>query len=335
MIAEQTQMFAEAGQGGAVAARQLAANATLMQTIGARLRAADPPVIFTCGRGSSDHAATFAKYLFETRLRIATVSQAPSLASLSAAPLRHMQGAPFIVISQSGRSPDLLLSAQAARDAGALVIALVNDTASPLAEIADSVVPLHAGPETSVAATKSFIASLVAIVHLTAAWCNDAALLRALGGLGAVLEAAWTKDCAADEAMVLNAPSLFVLGRQLTLGIAQEAALKFKETSGIHAEAFSIAEVAHGPMALVTTGFPLLVFPPAPAARAGMADLLEQLGARGARIVMADGPHAGMHPALAPIAMIQSFYHMVNAIAVNRGYDPDHPPLLNKVTKTR
>ncbi len=344
MIAERTQMFLEAGQGAAVAAQQLAANAGLMRAVGARLRAADPSMIFTCGRGSSDHAATFAKYLFETRLGIPTVSQAPSLASLAAAPLRHMQGAPFIVISQSGRSPDLLLSAAAARKAGALVIALVNDSASPLADLAEIVVPLHAGPETSIAATKSFIAALVAIAHLTAEWGGDDGLQDALGGLGSALDTAWTQQWSAGVTLFAEASSLFVLGRQLTLGIAQEAALKFKETSGIHAEAFSIAEVAHGPMALVKPGFALLVFPPADAARAGMADLLDALASRGARIAVAGASlpglmtlpdAAGLHPALEPIAMVQSFYRMVNAIAVARGHDPDHPPLLNKVTRTR
>ena len=130
------------------AARQHVANARLIADLAKRLRALDPQIIFTCARGSSDHAATFANYLFETRLRIPTVSQAPSISSIYGAPLLHMKNQPFILISQSGKSPDLLLSAQAASKAGAIVIAFVNDIQSPLAQMAEIVVPLHAGPET-------------------------------------------------------------------------------------------------------------------------------------------------------------------------------------------
>ena len=344
IAAESTRMFAEAAQGSEVAARQFSHNQTLMCDLGARLRKSAPQIVFTCARGSSDHAATFAKYMIETRLRLPTVSQAPSISSIYGGQLLHMAGAPFIAISQSGRSPDLLLSAQAARAAGALVIALVNDVASPLAELAEVVVPLHAGTETSVAATKSYIAALAAIVHLCAEWGQDGELLTALRELPLALEQAWDQDWSAAVRVFTGPPSAFVLGRGLTFGIAQEAALKFKETSGIHAEAFSLAEVAHGPMALVKSGFPLLVFPPFDQARLGLEALLAALAERGASVVIPGPPSAGMtavpvaadlHPALAPIVMIQSFYRMINATATARGYDPDRPPHLHKVTSTR
>ncbi len=342
--AVQTQMHIEAGQAAGVVRHQLVANATLMRETANFLRVLAPPIIFTCARGSSDHAATFAKYMFETRLRIATVSQAPSISSIYGGPLLNMKDVPFIVVSQSGRSPDLLISAEAAKAAGALVIALVNDTGSPLAQLANIVIPLHAGPETSVAATKSYIASLAAIAHLVALWSQDSDLQIGLRSLDADLEIAFAADWSAAEELFAQAQSLFVLGRGLTLAVAQEAALKFKETSGLHAEAFSLAEVAHGPMALIKPGFPLLVFPPQDKAALGLEALIEKFAARGAHIAMAGAalpdvvqlPLAkGLHPALAPIAMVQSFYALVNAIAVKRGYDPDHPPLLNKVTETR
>lgn len=344
IAAESTRMFAEAAQGSQVAARQFSHNQTLMSDLGMRLRSSAPQIVFTCARGSSDHAATFAKYMIETRLRLPTVSQAPSISSIYGGQLLHMAGAPFIAISQSGRSPDLLLSAEAARAAGALVIALVNDVASPLAELAEVVVPLDAGTETSVAATKSYIAALAAIVHLCAEWGQDGELLTALRELPLALEQAWEQDWSAAERVFTGPPSAFVLGRGLTFGIAQEAALKFKETSGIHAEAFSLAEVAHGPMALVKPGFPVLVFPPFDQARLGLEALLAALAERGASVVIPGPPSAGMtavpvaadlHPALAPIVMIESFYRMINATATARGYDPDRPPHLHKVTSTR
>jgi glutamine---fructose-6-phosphate transaminase (isomerizing) len=345
MIAQaRTQMYVEAGQAADAVRRQFAANAALMFETAKALRLLAPPIIFTCARGSSDHAATFAKYMFETRLRIATVSQAPSISSIYGDPLLNMKNIPFIVISQSGRSPDLLISAEAAKSAGALVIALVNDTSSPLAMLAHIMIPLHAGPETSVAATKSYIATLAAIAHLAAHWSQDKELQTQLESLDAALADACAADWSAAESLFVPAQSLFVLGRGLTLGIAQEAALKFKETCGLHAEAFSLAEVTHGPMALIKPGFPLLVFPPQDKAALGLEALIEKFIARGAHIAMVgpalpDVSHlplgAGLHPALAPIAMVQSFYMLANAISVKRGYDPDHPPWLNKVTETR
>ena len=339
-----TQMFTEAGQGAEVVRRQLAANADLMRDLAHRLSAIEPRIAFTCARGSSDHAATFAKYMFETRLRLPTVSQAPSVISVYGGPPLDMRGAPFFVISQSGRSPDLLMSAKAVKGGGASVIALTNNTDSPLAELADIVVPLHAGPEKSVAATKSYLATLSAITHLVAEWSASAELKDALQTLDGALARAWDADWSHAIDLFAEAQSMFVLGRGLTLAVAQEAALKFKETSGLHAEAFSLAEVAHGPMALVKPGFPLLVMPPQDEAKLGADTLIGKFVERGARIAMAgEGPSGvvelphekGLHPAVSAIAMAQSFYKLVNALALKRGYDPDHPPSLNKVTETR
>jgi glutamine---fructose-6-phosphate transaminase (isomerizing) len=342
--ARETQMFLEAAEASAVVARQHVENATLMANLAARLRQIEPRIVFTCARGSSDHAATFAKYLFETRLGVPTSSQAPSIGSIYGGGFHHLEGQPFVLVSQSGKSPDLLLSAEAARKAGALVIAFINTVDSPLAGLADVVVPLHAGAETSVAATKSFIATLAAFAHLAGAWSGDNDLQMAVGALPDALETAWTADWTAGVDALVDARSMFVLGRGLTLSVAQEAALKFKETSGIHAEAFSIAEVAHGPMALVRPGFPLLVFPPSDAAAAGLDAILARFAEREASIISAGAERAGtqslpvqagLHPVIAPIAMAQSFYALVNALSVKRGYDPDHPPLLSKVTETR
>jgi glutamine---fructose-6-phosphate transaminase (isomerizing) len=344
IAATHTQMYAEAAEASGAVARQILENGPIIADLAKRLIALNPQIIFTCARGSSDHAATFAKYLFETRLNIPTVSQSPSISSIYGSALLHMKGQPFILVSQSGKSPDLLMSAEAARKAGALVIAFVNDMTSPLAGLAEVVVPLYAGPEKSVAATKSYIATLAAFAHLVGLWTCDAVLRDAVKLLPETLSTAWSSDWSAGVETLADAQTMYVLGRGLTLGIAQEAALKFKETSGIHAEAFSIAEVVHGPMALVRPDFPLLVFPPLDKAAMGLAATLAQFAARDARILVA-GEHQlhgiilpveeSLHPVTGPIAMVQSFYALVNALAVRRGYDPDHPPLLNKVTETR
>jgi glutamine---fructose-6-phosphate transaminase (isomerizing) len=335
----QTLMFAEAGEAAEAVARQAAAAEPALAELVVRLHTLSPPLLFTCARGSSDHAATFAKFLFETRLGLPTVSQHPSISSLYGDSGEGTRGAAFFAISQSGRSPDLLAATGAARSSGALVATLVNDTGSPLAQMADIVLPLSAGPEASVAATKSYIATLAMIARLVARWAGDAALSQAVAALPETLAQAWEADWTDAVAPLAAARSLFVLGRGSTLGIAQEAALKLKETSAIHAEAFSLAEVAHGPMTLAEPGFPVLVFPPQDADPALAQPVYEKLSGAGSRLLIV-GEDAlpiapGLHPAVAPIAMIQSFYRVANAVALARGRDPDRPPLLSKVTQTR
>lgn len=341
--AEDTLMFAEAAEAADAVARQFAANAAVVDALAARLRADPPRFIVTCARGSSDHAATYGKYLFETTLGLVTASASPSIGSVYAITPK-MEGALFVAISQSGKSPDLLRNAEIAKAAGAHLVALLNVADSPLAALADTVVPLHAGPECSVAATKSYLCSLAALLQLTARWSGDAALLDAERGLPDALRQAWAQDWSAVVDGLKDARNLFVLGRGLGLGAAQEAALKFKETSGLHAEAFSSAEVKHGPMAIVGPGFPVLAFAQDDDTGTGSASVAGEFAARGAPVWLAapgqtaaDGrlPLArSPHPAVTPLLTVQSFYRMVNALAVARGRNPDLPPNLSKVTKT-
>jgi glutamine---fructose-6-phosphate transaminase (isomerizing) len=336
-----SRMYREAAQAPDAVREQLEANAVNVARIGALLRDMKPHAVVTCARGSSDNAATFAKYLIESRAKILTSSAAPSLSSLYEAQ-PNLRGVVFIAISQSGKSPDLLASTEAAKRGGALVIALCNSTESPLAALADHLVPLWAGVEMSVAATKSYIASLTAVVHLVASWIADQALLDALRRSAAQLEQAWNLDWSAAVPALTRAANLYVVGRGFGLGIAQEVALKLKETCGLHAEAFSAAEVKHGPMALVRTGFPVLMLSQNDESRAGIAALANDFVARGAKVLLAgiaaeralSLPTIAADPAIEPILMIQSFYRMATALAFARGFNPDKPPHLNKVTET-
>lgn len=338
---EATRMFAEAREAADVVAGQIAQNAPAVTALGATLRAQPPRGVLTCARGSSDHAATFAKYLIETRLGLLTTSAAPSVTSVYGA-AQAMSGILAIGISQSGRSPDILATMEAARDAGARTLALVNDTGSPLAALADTTLPLAAGPERSVAATKSYTASIAALIHLAAGWADDAELLAALEGAPALLRAAWDSDWSPLVDRLADARGLYVIGRGLGFGIAQEAALKFKETCGLHAEAFSAAEVRHGPMALVGPGFPLLVFRQSDETGDGVDDLVREVVARGGEVLVAGGqvpgaihlPHPAAAPTIEPMLQIQAFYRAANALSLRRGLDPDHPPHLAKVTET-
>ena len=333
----ETLMFNEAASSASVIAAQCARNHERVRALAADLRQNPPPFVVTCARGSSDHAATYAKYLFETRLGLVTASASPSVGSVYEA-RQQLQGALYLVISQSGKSPDLLRNAEAAKAAGARVVALVNVEDSPLAELADTVLPLCAGPEKSVAATKSYLASLAAILQLGAAWHGDAALVATLAGLPAALRQAWQADWRAVTDGLADARNLFVLGRGLGLAAAQEAALKFKETCGLHAEAYSSAEVKHGPMALVGPGFPVLAFAQPDETGAGTAAAAAEFRQRGARVWLAgaggDLPLADSAPEITPLLTIQSFYRAINALALRRGFNPDLPPHLNKVTET-
>jgi glucosamine--fructose-6-phosphate aminotransferase (isomerizing) len=334
-------MFSEASEASVVVRRQLRANADLMLTLGERLRALSPRAVVTCGRGSSDHAATFAKYLIETRLGVPTSSAALSVSSLYAAE-PALDGALFLAISQSGRSPDLLATVQAAKDAGAFVVALVNMDGSPLEAMADAFIPLNAGLEKSVAATKSYIASLSALIYLVAAWSNDADLEQALMQAPDLLDRNQALDWRAGVDRFKGARDLYVIGRGVGFGVAQEAALKLKETCGLHAEAFSAAEVRHGPMAIVGRGFPVLMLAQDDETKDSITALASEFLARGADVVTAGAtcsgalelPALAAHPVIEPMLLIQSFYRMTAALALARGHDPDHPPHLNKVTET-
>src|ERR1700744_3934905 len=191
-----TQLYLEAQQAAQTVSLQIRTNGERLQMLAERLRRHRPHAVVTCARGSSDHAATFAKYLIETQLKILTASAAPSVTSVyETSP--NLAATLFMATPESGGSPDLLATVRAAKEAGALVVALVNAEASPLAQMADFTVPLCAGIERSVAATKSYIASLAAIVQLVGSWGRNEELLDALSKAPAQLERAWQLDWSA------------------------------------------------------------------------------------------------------------------------------------------
>jgi glucosamine--fructose-6-phosphate aminotransferase (isomerizing) len=334
-------MFEEASDASNAVRAQFTQDAAAMADIGAQLRLLKPRAVITCARGSSDHAATYAKYLIETRARVLTASAAPSVSSVYGV-TQDVRGCLFIAISQSGRSPDLLASVRSAKASGATVLALCNSAGSPLVAAADLVVELRAGPETSVAATKSYIASLAAIARLVASWTQNAALDSSLERLPDLLDRAFALDWSAALPQLESATNLYVVGRGLGLGAAQETALKCKETCGLHAEAFSSAELRHGPYALLRDGFPALLLAQPDATLPGMEALGAELARRGVTVMLAGAaapgairlPTLDAASELAPILLVQSAYRMIASLAVRRGLDPDHPPHLRKITET-
>ncbi len=338
-------MAAEAREAPDAVRRMRAANHGALARLGETLRRSPPAMVLTCARGSSDHAALFGKYLIEQHLRVPVASMAPSVVSIAGTPPRDLGNALVIAISQSGRSPDIVAAAKATKAAGARVIAILNDADSPLAEAASLVIPLHAGPEKSVAATKTCIASLAALADLANHWSQDPDLDRAMIALPDQLAAAGTLDWSPMVEALTGARNLFVVSRGAGFGVAHEMALKLKETCALHAEAFSAAEVEHGPATLVRDGLPVLMLAPPDQAGPDVIALAKRFAARGANVLCAGlgassaGVTAlpalqGIDASLAPIAWLPSFYKAVIHLAHVRGLDPDRPPFLNKVTET-
>ncbi len=323
-------------------ARQLQADEERYAELDAWLARHPPQGIVTIARGSSDHAASYFAYLSALHGGRLVTSLSLSLLTLYDAPI-SAPGLLAVAISQSGGSPDVRLPIERLRAGGATTVALVNDEASPLAQAARWTLPLHAGPERSVAATKSFITSLSAGARLVARQAKDQALHAGLQALPQALQEACRQDWSPAIDALHGADRVLVIGRGPGLAIAQEAALKFKETCAIQAEAFSSAEVRHGPMALVEDGYPLLVFAPRGPAQGDLLSLADEMRGRGARVLLAapaDVPareltlSPAVLPSLDPIAAIQSFYLMVDALSQARGLDPDRPRHLRKVTIT-
>jgi glucosamine--fructose-6-phosphate aminotransferase (isomerizing) len=238
-------------------ARLLEGSAKELAETGLHLKRAQPRFVTTVARGSSDHAASFLKYAIELNAGLPVASIGPSISSIYGARLKLADSA-CLAISQSGKSPDIVAMAEGARAGGALTIALTNTAGSPLAEASEHAIDIRAGVEKSVAATKTFVNSAVAGLAVLAHWTGDDKLLAALSALPEHFAKAVDCDWMGIAGELTEGNSLFILGRGPSFAIANEAALKFKETCAMHAESYSAAEVMHGPLALVRPGFPVL-----------------------------------------------------------------------------
>lgn len=341
-------MLDEVQETPARVAAMLARDQDAYVALKAALDARPPIFAATIARGSSDHAASYGAWLLALSAGLATASLPPSLTSRYAAGPR-LEHALVVGLSQSGASPDIVRSLEAATRTGAITTAIVNQPGSALAAAARHTLPQNAGDERSVAATKSFILTCTALARLVATWQRDEALTQALHELPARLEEATVTDWGHTTDLLKDATNLYVLGRGPTHAIAGEAALKLKETCYLHAEAFSSAEVRHGPKAVIDQNFPILALVTndqggtdttayaQEAAKAGITTITASPvppKAQGA----APGHHIQLpeplHPYLDPIITITAFYPLAEALARARGHDPDKPRGLKKVTST-
>lgn len=336
-MAQRSRMLREALEAPARLAELLAADADLYAGLAERLRARPPGFAFTIGRGSSDHAASYAASLIQSHLGRITASLSPSLWTRARARLQ-VDGALALAISQSGSGPDVVETTRMARARGALTVAIVNQPDSPLAAVAGHVLPCRAGPEKGIAATKTVLATLAAVARLVAAWAEDHSLQETLARLpesvGQAQRLSWANAIVTHLA---EASACFVISRGPGLAIAQEMALKLQELAGLPALAYSSAEFQHGPKALLSRQHPALLLPVA----GWVADEVGALWRAADRSEVACigttpglAAPAPLHADLDPILLLAAFHPALEAVVRARGHDPDRPPRLAKVTRT-
>lgn len=317
-----------------------------------RLRDRDVDAVVIAARGTSDHAAIYAQYLFGARLRLPVALATPSLLSIYGIEPR-LDRSLVVGVSQSGRSPDIVGVVAAARRQGGPTIAITNDPASDLATAAEHTIDLGAGPELAVAATKTYTAELVAIAMLVTALERATAVDRA--ALDAVPDAIATALTAEPQAEALarhvaasNRDRLIVVGRGYEYATARELALKLKELARVAADPYSAADFLHGPLALAEPGHPILIVAPSGAAAHDVDELIARLrDLRVELLVLSDradvvelGPvgirlPAGVPDWLMPIVSIVPGQLLARHLAIARGLDPEAPRWIGKVTLTR
>ncbi|HJW11982.1 MAG TPA: SIS domain-containing protein [Albitalea sp.] len=315
-------------------------------TLIARLDAFSPGLFATIARGSSDHAADFAAYAVALQLRLPGASLPLSLASVYGQTLR-LERALVLAVSQSGASPDLALAVRAAREGGACCVGLLNEARSPLAHELDVALRIGAGPERAVAATKSFVLSVTAVLHLISAWARDSALGAALHQLPDTLARLAVQEETAAVRMLSGSEHVFVVGRGPAWPMARELALKLQEVPGLHAQAHSAAELLHGPITLATDATPAIVFAGDSRSHESVLAAVSRLQRAGAPVLMLapEGfdtqgsttirlPAAG-HALLQPLVSLCAMYPVLAQLARERGRNPDSPPHVEKAVVTR
>ncbi len=321
--------------------RQLENDFNAYWDAGASLRERGYHGMVTCARGTSDHAATFFKYLVETRTGLPVASLGPSVASIYGTNLK-LDGYASIAFSQSGGSPDLAALQKAARSGGAQTIAILNVADSPLGQGAEIVLPIHAGPELAVAATKSFIGMMFASLGMVAGMTQDAGLKTEFKHLPELARQALNCSWTSALEPISRSNSIFCIGRGPGLAVASEAALKLKETCHLHAEAYSAAEVLHGPVALADENLCALAFDASGPAARSIAVAIMKMRSQNAKVFKTGTRNAigklpipqDGHELFDPLLQAVAFYRFVEELSFKLGKDPDAPTGLRKVTKT-
>jgi glutamine---fructose-6-phosphate transaminase (isomerizing) len=328
--------------------RLLAHERATVERIAAVVHERRPAYIMVAARGTSDNAARYGQYLFGAVNHLPVALATPSLFTRYEQP-PTIGNALVIGISQSGQTPDILKVITDARAQGALTLSITNTAGSPLAEAADHVILMNAGEEVSVGATKTYTASLMALAMLSAALSGDAARF---GDLARVPDSVAEITAGADDIVKLAEryrymDACVVLSRGYNYATAFEIALKLKELTYILAEPYSSADFQHGPVAIVERGFPVIAAVPEGAVAGEVLDLLRELHARGAELVIASALEEALELAhtriplprgipewVSPMTLVVPGQLMAYGLALAKGLDPDHPRDLSKVTIT-
>ena len=347
----QTRMGREIGQIPAAVQRVLDEPAQL-SAVAAAIGRTSPRWIMIAGRGTSDHAAVYAQYLFETHLGLPTGLVKPSVTTVYGATLDWRDGM-VLAISQSGQSPDVVAVVEAARRGGALTVAVTNEPSSPLAAAAELGLRIHAGRELAVPATKTYVTELAVVAALADAIRHTPDLAEGLAALPGELRQtiartrAWLAGAGASAVDGFAAADRGLLvSRGFNLATALELALKLKETCGLFAEAYSTADFMHGPLVLARAGVPTLAIRPDGLMGADVDATLAAVAARGGRTTVFGGSEATGRPealalphslpeTLTPLLFVVPGQLLVEAVAIGRGVNPDAPDGLGKVTLTR
>ncbi|MDU0313139.1 SIS domain-containing protein [Phycicoccus sp. M110.8] len=335
-------MAAEIAEQPAVFDRILLESAAQIRRVAEKIERARPRFVVIAARGTSDHAALYLKYLVEVGLGLPAGLASPStVTTFRVSP--HAKDVLWVAVSQSGGSPDLIASTRAARTGGALTLAVTNNPASALRDASELGLDLRAGVERAVAATKTYTATLLTLWLLVDAWRGgDGQAARELPPLA--------EKAVGDEAVVelanrfRFAERMLVTGRGFSYPTAREAALKLMETSYLGAQAFSGADLLHGPLAMVDPGQPVLAALSPGAGGEAMGPVLDRVKERGgdvhvigARIPGLPSPDVEVPftiPELSPLIEIIPFQRLALSMAVARGHNPDSPRGLSKVTQT-
>lgn len=345
-------MESESEESPSIIANQQKMGLDILDELSKRLLKYPPNFVGTIARGSSDHAAYFAKYAIETKIGIITTSIAPSVHTIYKSNINYKNSL-VVGISQSGKSDDILECMAVARKNGAVTLSFVNTKNSPLEKESEYCIPLLAGKEKSVAATKSFIASLSRIIQLVAYWSKNNDLKNNLINFPSLLVNKTSTHLHLALNELKNERNILIIGRGFTFPIALESALKLKETCGLHAEAFSGAEILHGPFELVHKNFPVLVYLQNDETLPGILKLIEILLQKEAKVIAIASQNIlnstnnpilnktitiptnnSLDPLCDAISLIHSFYPFAALLSKAKERNPDHPKNLNKITRT-
>jgi len=349
MTTPDSQLEREILQQGDVLRELLTEERGNFEQVAAAIRKRQPQHIVLVARGSSDNAARYAKYIFGATNRLSAGLATPSLFSLYGTPPR-LDGALVLAISQSGQSPDIISVIEEGRRQGALTVAVTNEPNSPLADAAEHCIALHAGEEKSVAATKTYSTSLMAMAMLSAALAENDEMFRTLeavpGYIAAVTEHSDAILQRTERYRYMEA--CVVLSRGYNYSTAFEVALKLKELTYILAEPYSSADFKHGPVALVEEGFPVLAIVPEGVVANEMVEFLERLSERGAELIVISALERALAVARTPLALPAGVPEWISplvtvvpgqlfalGLTLSKGLDPDAPRGLRKVTLTK